>query len=132
MLEREDGEYWEEWLQTHRVELNAMTTPEFIAWLDGKMAEHGAGKLIPPDDVIAAELEDGSKPRCAPPSPSASCARPASTTRSPTALAAIKRPNGDDARQGHQEAVRARSRTRMARPHRGRRNRADVVRAGIG
>jgi hypothetical protein len=29
--QREDGEYWEEWLQTHRVELNAMTTPEFIA-----------------------------------------------------------------------------------------------------
>ena len=32
---------WEEWLQTHRVELNAMTTPQFIEWLDGKMAEHG-------------------------------------------------------------------------------------------
>ena len=34
-----------------------MTTPEFIAWLDGKMAEHGDGKLIPPADVLAAELE---------------------------------------------------------------------------
>ena len=30
---------WEEWLQTHRVELNAMTTPQFIEWLDGKMAD---------------------------------------------------------------------------------------------
>ena len=42
VLEREDGPtaQWEEWLQTHRVELNAMTTPQFIAWLDGKMAEH--------------------------------------------------------------------------------------------
>ena len=43
--EREDArsrrQYWEEWLQTHRVELNAMTTPQFIEWLDGKMAEHG-------------------------------------------------------------------------------------------
>jgi hypothetical protein len=48
------GEYWEEWLQTHRVELNAMTTPEFIEWLDGKMA--GDGKLIPPADVLEAEL----------------------------------------------------------------------------
>jgi hypothetical protein len=57
VLEREDGDYWEEWLQTHRVELNAMTTPEFIAWLDRKMAEHGAVKLIPPDDVVVAELE---------------------------------------------------------------------------
>jgi hypothetical protein len=41
VLEREDGEEWEDWLQTHRVELNAMTTPEFIEWLDRKMAEHG-------------------------------------------------------------------------------------------
>jgi hypothetical protein len=57
VLEREDGEYWETWLQTHRVELNAMTTPEFIAWLDRKMVEHGGGKLIPPNEVIAAELE---------------------------------------------------------------------------
>jgi hypothetical protein len=38
---------WEEWLQTHRVELNAMTTPQFIAWLDSKMAQY-EGKLIPP------------------------------------------------------------------------------------
>jgi hypothetical protein len=52
-----DDTSWEEWLQTHRVELNAMTTPEFIEWLDAKMAEHGDGKLIPPDDVLTAELE---------------------------------------------------------------------------
>jgi hypothetical protein len=52
-----DGAYWEKWLQTHRVELNAMTTPQFIAWLDRKMAAHGIGKLVPPDDVIAEELE---------------------------------------------------------------------------
>jgi hypothetical protein len=56
--EHEDGEYWEEWLQTHRVELNAMTTPEFIEWLDGKMAEHGDGKLIPPADVLDAQLAE--------------------------------------------------------------------------
>ena len=30
MRERDD-EDWEKWLQTNRVELNAMTTPEFIA-----------------------------------------------------------------------------------------------------
>jgi hypothetical protein len=57
-VREEGGEAWEKWLQTHRVELNAMTTPEFIAWLDGKMAEHGDGKLVPPDDVIAQELEE--------------------------------------------------------------------------
>ena len=52
------GQTWEEWLQTHRIELNAMTTPEFIAWLDGKMAEHGSGKLIPPSEVLEAELAE--------------------------------------------------------------------------
>jgi hypothetical protein len=57
VLEREDGAYWDEWLQIHRVELNAMTTPEFIAWLDRKMEKHGDGKLIPPADVIAEEFE---------------------------------------------------------------------------
>jgi hypothetical protein len=56
VLEREDGEYWEEWLQTHRIELNAMTTPQFISWLDEKMA--GYEKLIPPPDVLEAELAE--------------------------------------------------------------------------
>jgi hypothetical protein len=54
----DDGEYWGEWLQTHRVELNAMTTPQFIDWLDQKMAEHGEGKLIPPPEVLEAELAE--------------------------------------------------------------------------
>ena len=49
------GRGWAEWLQTHRVELNAMTTPQLIAWLDQKMAGHG--KLIPPTDVLEQELE---------------------------------------------------------------------------
>jgi hypothetical protein len=52
----EDEETWTEWLQTKRVELNAMSTPEFIAWLDGKMAAYC--KLIPPADVIKAELNN--------------------------------------------------------------------------
>ena len=60
VLDREDaapnGEPWDDWLQTHRVELNAMTTPQFIAWLDGKMA--GYGKLVPPPEVLAEELEE--------------------------------------------------------------------------
>jgi hypothetical protein len=47
---------WTEWLQTHRVELNAMTTPEFIAWLDRKMA--GYAKLVPPTDVIETDLDE--------------------------------------------------------------------------
>jgi hypothetical protein len=60
VLDREDvapnGESWEQWLQTHRVELNAMTTPQFITWLDSKLAGHS--KLVPPADVLAAELEE--------------------------------------------------------------------------
>jgi hypothetical protein len=58
--EREDtapnGESWEDWLQSHRVELNAMTTPQFIEWLDDKMAGHD--KLVPPPAVISAELAE--------------------------------------------------------------------------
>jgi hypothetical protein len=38
--------------------LNVWTTPEFITWLDRKMATHGQEKLIPPDEVIAQELEE--------------------------------------------------------------------------
>ena len=47
-----DDNDWEEWLQTHRVELNAMTTPELIEWLDDKMEVYGSGKLIPPAEVL--------------------------------------------------------------------------------
>jgi hypothetical protein len=53
-----DGDTWEEWLQTHRVELNAMTTPQFIEWLDEKMTTHGVGKLVPPEEVLVKELEE--------------------------------------------------------------------------
>jgi hypothetical protein len=42
-------------------ELNAMTTRRFIEWLDSKMAEHGCGKLVPPADVITAELRSTTK-----------------------------------------------------------------------
>ena len=42
-----------------RYELNAMTTPQFLAWLDGKMAEHGGGKVIPPASVITADADGG-------------------------------------------------------------------------
>ena len=53
-----DGSRWEDWLQTHRIELNAMPTPLFIAWLDRKMAQHGVLKLIPPTEVMAQELDE--------------------------------------------------------------------------
>ncbi len=56
-----DGDSWEDWLQTHRVELNAMTTPQFIEWLDAKMAAHKVGKLVPPAAVLTAELDQRTK-----------------------------------------------------------------------
>jgi DNA topoisomerase 6 subunit A-like protein len=49
---------WRTWLRHHRVELNAMTTPQFIAWLDGKMAAFGNGKLVPPAAVLMEGLND--------------------------------------------------------------------------
>jgi hypothetical protein len=60
VLERDndESEDWEEWLQINRVELNAMTTPQFIEWLDEKMATFGSGKLIPPPNVLEQELAD--------------------------------------------------------------------------
>ena len=51
-------EEWKEWLQTKRIELNAMTTPDFIAWLDGKMAKYGNGKVIPPAGTLAEFLTE--------------------------------------------------------------------------
>jgi len=56
VLERGDGGHWDNWLQTHRVELNAMTTLQFIEWLDSKMADYK--KLIPPLEVLACELDE--------------------------------------------------------------------------
>jgi hypothetical protein len=55
---RKRSSSWETWLQTQRVELNAMTTPAFIVWLDAKMAEHGGGKLIPPTEIIEKQLNE--------------------------------------------------------------------------
>jgi hypothetical protein len=55
VCKEEEGD-WGKWLQAHRVELNAMTTPQFIEWLDGKLDAYG--KLIPPLDVLAAELDE--------------------------------------------------------------------------
>jgi hypothetical protein len=48
---------WGEWLQTHRVELNAFTMPQFIEWLDKNMSDY-TGKLVPPAGVMADRLND--------------------------------------------------------------------------
>lgn len=48
---------WESWLQSYRVELNAMSTPQFIAWLEGKIQRYDKGKVIPPDPVMLESQE---------------------------------------------------------------------------
>ncbi|MET1174405.1 ATP-binding protein [Paenibacillus amylolyticus] len=52
---------WERWLQSHRVELNAMTTPEFIQWLEDKMEDHGVGKVIPGVTILSNEMESNAE-----------------------------------------------------------------------
>lgn len=42
---------WEAWLQTRRVELNAMSSPQFIEWLDGKFEQY-SDKVVPPSPVL--------------------------------------------------------------------------------
>jgi hypothetical protein len=58
VLAREDGKHWSDWLQHHRIELNAMTPGELIRWLDENVEQHGDLKVIPPADVAAARLRD--------------------------------------------------------------------------
>ena len=36
VLAREDGEKWDEWFQSNRYELNAMTTRQILDWLEAK------------------------------------------------------------------------------------------------
>lgn len=54
-----------EWLQTHRIELNTMTTPQFLQWLDDKMEEFGRGKLIPPEETLDKELHETAREKLA-------------------------------------------------------------------
>jgi hypothetical protein len=56
-------EEWAEWLQKYRIELNAMTTPQFIGWLDQKMADHSGGKVVPPAEVMKCHLATGVRGR---------------------------------------------------------------------
>lgn len=52
---------WSDWLQSHRVELNAMSTPEFIDWLEGKLEEYGVGKVIPTEEVLVKTFEESAE-----------------------------------------------------------------------
>jgi hypothetical protein len=44
----------QEFLQSgQRVELNAMSSPEFVQWLEAKLADRLPGRLVPAEDVLA-------------------------------------------------------------------------------
>ena len=43
---------------TRRVELNAMTSPQFVAFIERKLREHGIAKVIP-DETLLAEMYAG-------------------------------------------------------------------------
>lgn len=56
--DRDEGEDNEEWLQTHRIELNSMTSPQFIEWLEEKFEALGVPKVIPSDAVMQDKLTE--------------------------------------------------------------------------
>jgi Topoisomerase 6 subunit A/Spo11, Toprim domain len=47
----EDGSWGRGW-SGKRVELNAMTSDQFIAWLEAKLTDHGVVKTVPDDDTL--------------------------------------------------------------------------------
>jgi hypothetical protein len=48
---------WEDWLQTHRIELNTLNPKALIALLDGVVKKHGPAKLVPPENVTGPLLD---------------------------------------------------------------------------
>ena len=118
------------WLQTHRVELNAMTTPQLIEWLD---AEDGRARRRQADPAARgagagagrADREQGPRRR----SPSASCARPSSTSRSPLPSPRSRRRTARSSRADIAKLFKRAAGRRMARPHRGGGGREEMIRA---
>jgi hypothetical protein len=54
---------WEQWLQKYRVELNAMTSPQLLEWLDSKFDFDPVQKVIPPGDILSERLEQDVRKR---------------------------------------------------------------------
>ncbi len=60
--DEENDTQWEEWLQSYRIEINQLTTPQFIKYVDEQITKHGdAGKVIPPDKVLQNTLDEKTK-----------------------------------------------------------------------
>jgi len=99
------GETWQEWLQTRLIELNAMTTPEFIAWLDGKIAEQitGEDKLVPPSDVLVSELDNRVAEKVRADTRERILREVGYEDQVAAAIAAIEKPDGSSLAQGIRE-----------------------------
>lgn len=52
---------YEEWLQSNRVELNAMSTPVFLEWLEEKIRQYDNGKVIPDSSTMYDTLTENTK-----------------------------------------------------------------------
>ncbi|WP_052410030.1 ATP-binding protein [Paenibacillus durus] len=50
-------EKWKRWLQTNRIELNAMASDQFVSWLEGKMETYDQGKLVPDTNTLKQKME---------------------------------------------------------------------------
>jgi hypothetical protein len=48
-------DYWEDWLQRYRIELNAMPPARRIAWLTAKIEGYPPRKVVPPPAILHAE-----------------------------------------------------------------------------
>jgi hypothetical protein len=46
------------WWDATRVELNAMTSPQLIAWLERKLIAHGVQKVVPHVDLLGSIWQD--------------------------------------------------------------------------
>jgi hypothetical protein len=53
-----DSPNWESWLQKYRVELNAMTTKEFVDWMHVQFEEHEASKTIPTEELALSSVSE--------------------------------------------------------------------------
>jgi hypothetical protein len=49
---------WADWLQDNRIELNAMTSPQRVAWVEQKFALHHVEKVIPPEEIAQATFSE--------------------------------------------------------------------------
>ena len=93
-----------------------MTTPQFIEWLDGKMAAYH--KLVPPPEVLESELHERIESKVRAAITERILREAGFENQVATAIAAIEKPDGSALAEGIEAPFRARARPRVARPHR--------------